>query len=113
MATGDWKIIRSSCVDTDYGSADDLALTGIDGKFYLSVWTRHPPDSLAVGVVSPDSLILGELTLRPDLNYSTIEKTGSYEEAGSGCDSGTTVETSYVSAYAYRMVEGVTITVPK
>ncbi len=113
MVPGEWNTIHSDCVDTDYGSARDVALTDVDGDFDLSVWTRDPPDSLAVAVVQPSSLTVGNAIVRQGLDSNPIEETVTGDDGDSGgCEDGGVTTWSSVVAYRYETVEGVAITAP-
>lgn len=114
MAHGEWNAISSECVDSDYGDARDVVLTDDDGYFNLSVWTRHPPDSLAVAVVEPDLLTLGDVSVRRSMESSPIEEmsTGPDDDSG-GCEDGGVTTRSYVVAHRYETVKDLVVFVTR
>ena len=83
------------------GTLRNVFLTREDGRFQLAVSVCRTLDSLAVAVVYPDTVILGEPFSPESVQPEVVEKTGRRED-GSFCDGD---EYSYEDGYVYRHAE--------
>ncbi len=100
-----WGRLGSIC-----GHTQDVTLTDSRGFYRLRVCSCFAPDTIASAVVTPDSLIVGNMVETRNLDRAEFEQYYSYEEDGFLCDD--TVSGSYVSSYDYEHVDSLLIPVP-
>jgi len=65
------------------------------------------PDSLAVGVVLPDTTVVGSIMSRHALRYDAVERTFRSKKDGFFCDQTTSVD--LVTEYDYDQVDTLSI----
>ena len=106
---GMWARLSSRCEEFGY-STRDVVITPPNGRYFLSVFTCCPPESIAAAIVLPDTLIVSQVVLTKDLRRSELEKQFSYVEEGFVCDD--TVIGTHTTSYLYEEVDSLNIPVP-
>jgi hypothetical protein len=91
------------CERADYFPNHSHTLTGSTGHFYLTFWTCETVDTLAVAVVTPDTVIMGSIVPMDSMRdgYVVIEEEYEREEDGGGCDDGTTARERRIAGYIF------------
>ena len=111
IAPGDGEV-GFGCEDAGYFPNRTHALTDAAGRFELGFWSCETPETLAVAVLTPDTLIMGSVVPMDALRGSYQVNTGEFERAGSGgCDGGAGVKERRITSYIYY-TDGLTIHVP-
>jgi len=106
-----WWRLDSYCGRSEYYQFDgNIALTNGSGGFSLHPCSCQEPDSIAVAVLLPDTMILSASVCTTNLYVYEMQESYSYEEDGFLCDN--TVSGSYLRNYLYEHVDSLDIPVP-
>lgn len=104
-----WERLLSRCGRPEDWSGP-VAITDSNGRFRVSPCACVEPDSIAVAVVLPDTMIVGDPIRRRSLSRYETDVDDSYTEDGFLCDD--TVKSSYVDYYTYQHVDSIIVPVP-
>jgi hypothetical protein len=106
-----WKVLHScpSAVQDDYGGAQDIAITPANGRFWLDVWSCDRPESIAVAVVLPDTIIMGSRVWRRDYDYQEFWKEYETSDGGLCADD---EDVNVIDGYMYHGIDSLVVPVP-
>ncbi|HKW15143.1 MAG TPA: hypothetical protein VJS69_11710, partial [Candidatus Krumholzibacteria bacterium] len=107
-----WVVLQTQCLGNwGYEDRRFVTLSDYGGYFRLRMFLcESAPESLAVGVVLPDTTVIGSILSRRALSYSPIETTFHQKEDGFLCDQ--TTFTTFPTEYDYDPVDSLSVVVP-